>query len=273
MSNETTTGGPSRRARVVRALVAATLGGLVGVVVAFGARAPWPSFGGVASGDDSTPATAEERSIRQRIAPRVAAAIDASNPTTRNLAVRLASAFDGPFRVEQVARIWAHVRARWRYVSDPHGAEYFARASETIDDGLAGDCDDFATVLLAMAQAIGGRGRFVMVDGDEGGHAYAEVCIDAHPDEVAAHLVAMVPDADAADRAAAREIHFRSDTSCPVWLGLDWSARTPGGPYRAERWAVAIHPDGRTESLAPALGPHPAVPAASAAPPDAGGTR
>ena len=216
---------------------------------------------GIASIDHRPPPTSpEERSIRERVAPRVIAAIDASNPTTRNLAVQIASGEQGPFHVEQVARIWSHVRREFDYVNDPAGGEYFATASETIGNGFAGDCDDFATVLAAMVTAIGGEARIVMVDGDQGGHAYAEVCVHAPPDEVADHLARHYR--QHWDRALGptpvHDIHFRSDAACPVWLNLDWNARVPGGPYGRELWAVAIRTDGRTETLSPAGGDAPA---------------
>jgi len=199
-------------------------------------------------------ASPEEASIRARVAPLVAASIDPVHPRTRNLAVRIAATTGGPFRVEQVARVWSHVRREWRYVSDPRGGEYFATASETIENGLAGDCDDFATVVIAMLHAIGGQARMVMVDGDGGGHAYAEVCLEAEAQDVARRLASFYQGNDAPEHVAIEDIHYRSDATCPVWLNLDWNARTPGGRYGRERWAVAIHPDGTTATLAPAVG-------------------
>jgi transglutaminase-like putative cysteine protease len=210
------------------------------------------AFGLMNPSQERTVSSREEASIRARIAPRIAASVDANHPRTRNLAVQLAADDDGPFHVEQVARVWAHVRRQWRYVSDPLGAEYFARASETIENGLAGDCDDFATVVIAMLQAIGGRGRMVMVEGDEGGHAYAEVCIHASAADVAARLSVFYRNASPTIQVA--EIHYRSDDTCPVWLNLDWNARMPGGEYGRERWAVAIDANGATETLTAATG-------------------
>lgn len=221
-------------------------------------------------------ASAEERSIQRSVAPAIAAAIDVSSPATRNASVRIAAQDEGPFRVEQVARIWSHVRAHWRYVNDPHGDEYFAPASQTIENGYAGDCDDFAIVLASMVEAIGGEARVVMLDGDQGGHAYAEACIKGEPQEVAQRL--SVHYQRNWDRYLGRQelenIHFRSSPECPVWLNLDWNARVPGGPYGRELWAVAIYPTGRTETLAPAGGddaPRPEEPGsrvrASALPP------
>lgn len=207
--------------------------------------------------DETSAASAQERSIRRRIAPRVQAAIDPSRPETRNAAVRVAAQDEGAFRVEQVARIWSHVRGRWRYVNDPNGEEFFAKASDTItQNDFAGDCDDFAIVLSAMIEAIGGRTRVVMLDGEQGGHAYTEVCVPGTPDEVARRLALHYRRHRDPNLGAQRltNIHFRASPDCPIWLNLDWNARVPGGPYGREYWAVAVYPDGRTETLAPSGG-------------------
>jgi hypothetical protein len=213
---------------------------------------------GLGPEDDGPPAASpQERSIRHRIAPLVQAAIDPTNPATRNAAVRIAAEDDGPFRIEQVARIWSHVRGRWHYVNDPHGDEFFAPASVTIDQNdYAGDCDDFAIVLTAMVEAIGGEARIVMLDGEQGGHAYAEACIQDEPEDVAQRLAVFYRNNwdEYLGTQRLTNIHFRSSSECKVWLNLDWNARVPGGPYGREYWAVAIYPDGHTETLAPAGG-------------------
>ena len=225
--------------------------------------------------DEAPAASPQERSIRARIAPRVVAAIDPSHAVTRREAVRLASEDEGPFKVEQVARIWTSVRERWRYVNDPRGDEYFSVASETLSNAneegqLAGDCDDFAILLAAMIESIGGEARIVMLDGDQGGHAYAEACIHEEAQEVARRLSQHYRRNWSRYLGNQRitNIHFRSSPDCPVWLNLDWNARVPGGPYGREYWAVAIYPDGRTETLAPSVGAagDTPVPNASAAP-------
>lgn len=192
----------------------------------------------------------EERAIRASVRDRVVAAIDPSSPVTRNYAARVAARDQGAFHVGQVAAIWSDVRGRWSYVNDPRGDEYFARASETIDNEMVGDCDDFAILLVAMVEAIGADARVVMSDGERGGHAYAEVCVPGEPERVVSDLQAHYR--RQRSRTRVREVHYRTDGTCRVWLNLDWSAEVPGGPYGREDWAVAIHPDGKTETLAPA---------------------
>ncbi len=199
-------------------------------------------------------ASPQEASIRMHTLSQVVGAIDASTPSTRNAAAQIAAEDEGPFHIEQVARIWSRVRSEWRYVNDPRGDEYFATASESIDNGYIGDCDDFAIVLVAMISAIGGDARIVMMDGPQGGHAYAEVCIpedsDTIRDRLATHYRAHRDQNLGVQRVTA--VHYRPGHDCNVWLNLDWNAGVPGGEYEAEQWAVAIYPDGRTETLAPA---------------------
>ena len=198
--------------------------------------------------------SSHEASIRVHTSTRVASAIDSTNPITRNSAVRVVAHESGAFRVEQVAHLWTHVRGHWRYVNDPQGGEYFAAASETIANDFAGDCDDFAIVVAAMVSAVGGRARIVMMDGPDGGHAYAEACIPDPPEEVARRLAQYYR--QTGDRRLGQQrvdlVHFRSSVDCPVWLNLDWNAGVPGGSYMPEAWAVAIYPNRETETVAPA---------------------
>jgi hypothetical protein len=205
-------------------------------------------------GNDTPARTPEERAIRIHAAPRVVLAMDSSSEVTRNTAVQLAAKTQGAFNVEQVAWIWSEVRKRWRYVNDPRGGEYFARASETINNEYAGDCDDFGIVLVSMIGAIGGDARLVMMDGPQGGHAYAEVCLPEPVDDVRRRLTAFYGSRrlPRSERQRVTAINYRPSETCSMWLNLDWNAGVPGGPYEPEHWAVAIYPDGRTETLAPA---------------------
>lgn len=207
---------------------------------------------GLEGGSDRVP-TEQEASIRVHVVPKVVEALDVTHPRTRNTAARIAAEDQGPFHVEQVARLWSHVREQWRYVNDPRGTEYFATASETIDNEFAGDCDDFAILLTAMISAVGGEARLVMMDGPRGGHAYAEACVPESPEVVRRRLAKhYARSRDPSKRV--RVLHSRQDGEC-VWINLDWNAGVPGGPYEPETWAVAIYTDGRTEALAPQAQP------------------
>jgi hypothetical protein len=194
--------------------------------------------------------SAEETAIRASVRDRVVAAIDHASPITRNLAAQVAARDPGTFHVGQVAAIWREVRSRWSYVNDPRGDEYFATATETIENNMVGDCDDFAILLVSMIEAIGGDARIVMSDGDRGGHAYAEACVPGEPESLITELRAHYRRQRA--RVRVNDLHYRSDDQCAVWLNLDWNAETPGGPFGSEVWAVAIYPDSKTETLAPA---------------------
>ena len=197
----------------------------------------------------------EEAAVRAQSAQEIRAAIDASSPITRSLAVQVAAEDDGPFHVEQVARIWKHVRLAWHYVNDPRGTDYYARASETITNDFAGDCDDFAITIAALIEAIGGRTRIVIMDSAEGGHAYPEVCIEGPPTEVSQKVARFYRrswDRRLGVRPAQTLLHFRTDATCTMWLNLDWSTTVIGGPYVEERYAIAVYADGTTETLAPA---------------------
>lgn len=201
------------------------------------------------------PSSEEELSVRVHSRDRIVASMDSSNPIVRNAAARVAAGEQGSFSVEQVAAVWSHVRAHWRYVNDPQGSEYFAHASETIDNDYVGDCDDFAIVVASMLTAIGGRTRLVMMSGPEGGHAYPEVCLDADAEDVRARLDTHYRALrDPALQQRVNGIHFRPASDCQLWLNLDWNAGVPGGPYEPESWAIAVYPDGLTETLAVAAG-------------------
>lgn len=203
----------------------------------------------------SASASPQEASIRAHTREKVTVAIDVTTPLTRNTAAQIAAGDEGPFSVEQVARIWTHAREEWRYVNDPRGDEYFARASETIANDYVGDCDDFAILLVAMIESIGGEARIVMMDGPGGGHAYAEVCIASEADDVRDRLRAHYRSGPRAARRVVSAVHYRPGDECGLWLNLDWNAGVPGGEYESESWAVGIYADGRTETLAPANAP------------------
>ncbi len=225
--------------------------------------APWekaprlPKVPGASLVEPFVEARAAERLIGGKSAAKIASALTPMDPVTRNAAVKLAARTQGPFHVEQVAEIWGTVRKSWRYVNDPEGREYFATASESIENGYIGDCDDFAITLASMVIAIGGKARVIIMDGPNGGHAYAEACVQGEPPKVARALIRHYRNRFRRyiKGAIPKTIAFRSSAECPIWLNLDWNSFVPGGPYEPEKWAVAVYEDGRKHVRSASTGP------------------
>ncbi|MBO8182710.1 MAG: transglutaminase domain-containing protein [Archaeoglobus sp.] len=159
-----------------------------------------------------------------KIAKQISEAIDSTNPTVRNLAVKLASRYPGELNVFQAVEIYKYVKNKWKYVNDPRGRDYFARASETIHNGFAGDCDDFAILISALLESIGATTRIVLTDN----HAYAEVLTSYSAIK---------------QLSTYQTIYYHRDERGRYWLSLDWTARYPGGKPMGEARYV-VYPDG-----------------------------
>ncbi len=95
-------------------------------------------------------------------------AADYRNPVVRNFAVEAATGmFRGQQRRYEYYRkliqcfaVFKTINDQWQYVEDPEEGEYFAPAGESVKL-MAGDCDDYAILMVASIKAIGGRSRFV----------------------------------------------------------------------------------------------------------------
>lgn len=152
---------------------------------------------------------------------------DYNVPKTKGFANKLAgkaSLSDGTFNIEQLCEIFDYCYSKWRYVNDPKGSEYLAKASETIASSLTGDCDDFAILIASCMLAIGGDVCIVTTQGPTGGHAYAEVDISHMKLE---HVKSYIKQKFNSHRIS--NIVYRKDGSY-IWLNLDWSGDYPGGP-------------------------------------------
>jgi hypothetical protein len=175
-------------------------------------------------------------------------ALDSRNPVTRDYAVSIIPrAHGGTFNLAQACDLWENVYRTWTYVDDPRGSEYFSPASRTISLGLKGDCDDFAIVVAAMVESVGGSARIVTAQNSTSGHAYPELYIgnsSAKFEEAAAYI---------------RQRYHVTDVGCHVtlgedgpryWLNLDWWSRHPGGRFFADDGErIAYYPDGRWEMV------------------------
>ena len=149
-------------------------------------------------------------------------ACDYDNSTVRNNAVALVSISPGTFNLGQICDIFDFCYNNWSYVNDPIAREYYAKASETLKNGLNGDCDDFAILVCSMILAIGGESRISFAYYDDDGHAFSEVNIGStNRDEVEKYLLARYGEAEL----------NRKEEGNDCWLNLDWWGRYPGSKY------------------------------------------
>lgn len=108
-----------------------------------------------------------------KIAKRFQKAIDPRDPIVRNFAASIAAGSPGSFNVGQLSLLWLKLKKQFRYVNDPKGYEYLVSASQNIQHGLIGDCDDAGILMTAMLEAVGGTARTIAARGNPG-HVYAE---------------------------------------------------------------------------------------------------
>lgn len=150
-----------------------------------------------------------------------------TNSTVRNTAVEIAGRSPGSFNLGQICDIFDYCTSNWKYVNDPRRREVVEYASRSLQNGLNGDCDDFAVVVCSMILAVGGEARINYAYGNEGGHAFTEVNLGhTGSDEVENYLSRRY-----AYQNPGHTIWTRTDNKGNKWLNLDWFASHPGGPY------------------------------------------
>lgn len=189
----------------------------------------------------------------------IAQAIDFRNPVTIDFArERVNKSSSGYYNLAQVCDIWEYCYKNWIYVDDPNGEDFFSPASNTIQIGLKGDCDDYAILLAALVQAIGGTSRVVTASDEQGNnrHAYAEVYLGTSQ-ESAQNATDYICRRYSCGRNALWT-HHETDSSgvTRYWLNLDWWANYPGGPYRFDTDKKFYYPLGN-QAPVPLPIPHP----------------
>jgi len=157
---------------------------------------------------------------------RIVAACDYKNNTVKNKAANVTSQSTGSFNLAQVCDLFDYCFNNWHYVNDP-SFETFQSASTSINNGLRGDCEDFAILLSSMLISLGGDARITTAYKDSSsGHAYAEINLGrANMQDVANYIAARYK------KEWTGNIHYRVDSYKNCWLNLDWSTRHPGGEY------------------------------------------
>ena len=177
------------------------------------------------------------------------ARVEPDNPRVRDEAVVLALKYPGEKTIDQIVSIYDYLKngdeskKGWGYVSDPRGIDDFMFANQTLRNGErancvgGGDCDDFAILMSALVESIGGTTRIILArNNSTGGHAYTEVYLGRinnsdSGDQVEA-IVGWLKEKLDADKIYT---HIDTDTK-DVWLNLDWGpdekgSAHPGGPF------------------------------------------
>lgn len=152
-------------------------------------------------------------------------ACDFNLPYTKKFANELAARSPGNFSPHQICEIFSYCYKKWSYVNDPIDNEYVARASETINNSLIGDCDDFAVLMASCILAVGGRPCLNTGHNTSGGHAFTEVDISSFDEgEFLSVVREYFPSCDV------QQLNYRLDSG-RKWLNLDWQNAYPGGEY------------------------------------------
>ena len=152
-------------------------------------------------------------------------ACDYDLPYTKSFANQLAGRSEGGFNPGQICEIFDYCYKKWRYVNDPKGHEYVARASETIASYLTGDCDDFAVLMASCLLAIGADVCVNVGYNSNKGHAFTEVDISQFNLDDVFQVIK-----DKFNKFSMNQLNYR-DADGKRWLNLDWQASYPGGPY------------------------------------------
>lgn len=101
-----------------------------------------------------------------------------SNPTIRDKAVNLVFYIPRHNLFAKAKAVWNFVRTNIRYVHDPNGVELVHWPTQVLSQAI-GDCDDHATLVASLLEAIGIPTRLVAVGFEPGrfSHVYAEALL------------------------------------------------------------------------------------------------
>ncbi len=184
----------------------------------------------------------------------IAQAIDWQNPTVKNFATaqvqKSSSGFSsgGDINIAQVCDVWQSIYNQWTYVSDPPNFDYWTSASDSINNGLKGNCADYAILNAAVIESIGGSARVVTACAPGGSpcHAYAEDLIDPTARQSIADSIGK------RYGSSFTNWHIETDSqgNTQYWLNLDWQANHPGGPFFKDDGTYHVYyPNGYHETL------------------------
>lgn len=154
--------------------------------------------------------------------------INPKDSVTRNFAVKHAVEYFDEYHKKYGPKVrylslFKYINSQFKYVADPNRDEYFASPRETIQNGMAGDCDDHTILMISAMKAIGAKCRMVLTEN----HVYPELYCGNKKDFAQMQ--------EAITRLFATEnftgLYYREESGDQFWINLDYTARHPGGPY------------------------------------------
>jgi hypothetical protein len=156
------------------------------------------------------------------------------------------------YNIEDACAVFNHVNRNWQYRYEKN-SEFFFGASQTINSGYVGDCDDYSIVMSALLKNMGFNTRIVTTYNttSEGiyGHAYPELYIGDDLD-TANRIMDYVAERYPFAESIWYSERERDDGEKEYWLNFDWSGsngyRHPGGKY-FEGKSVIYYPNGLVE--------------------------
>jgi Leucine-rich repeat (LRR) protein len=191
-----------------------------------------------------------KRSIKKNVSElkkTLDAAIEPDNPRVHEEAVVLALKYPGDLTIDQIDSIYSYLKngddakKGWGYVRDPRGLDYFNYANASLRFGDrancvgGGDCDDFAILMAALVESIGGTTRIILArNNTTGGHAYTEVYL-GQLNATGSQIETIINWLKQTYETDKIYTHIDTDTK-DVWLNLDWGKDEkgnghPGGPF------------------------------------------
>jgi len=152
------------------------------------------------------------------------------------------------YDIKDACDAFDYVNKRWQYRYDKN-AEFFFGASQTINDGYNGDCDDYSIVMSALLRNMGFNTRIVTGTSGDYGHAYPELYI-GHDQETTYEILSYVQGRYSYSENIWYSSRELGEGKMQYWLNFDWSGsngyRHPGGEYFEGVQAI-YYPNGLIE--------------------------
>lgn len=152
------------------------------------------------------------------------------------------------YNIKDACDVFDYVNRHWKYRYEGN-ADFFFGASQTINEGYKGDCDDYSIVMSSLLKSMGFNTRIVTVTNETSGHAYPELYIGSSKEtthKILRYLQVRYPYAENIWYSN-REL---KGGELQYWLNFDWSGsngyKHPGGVY-FEGAQVIYYPSGLIE--------------------------